>query len=1071
MVHTSRGSSAEEAEQYLSSVFSTCTGFELAVVTTADATSRRRLRESLVAAGAELTVVAPSLEALLQAPPVGADVRGHRTHVRWIEGDQGSFAEERWRELAAALNRSRERLRDEHRYLWVLAGPMSLRRIMARHAQDIYSGAYKVPHVLAHAGAELTLLHMSDLHLGRSVVQAPRQGGDVWRSLEALLLPDLVRTLDEQEMGPDLVILTGDLAATGHPADYAEVDRFLERLLGELERRAGRCPVLLAVPGNHDVSRPTDPVQHSRLQVLRRHDGDGPEARSLREQLWERRDARLIEPLFAGYAPWAQRRVFSWLCPDELGMEPGVAHLRSLHRSHVPGDFSAVIEKDDLRLGIVGLNSAWTAFDGELRPGEVVLPSEQIEAALGEGGPSRWGGGAHEHMLLTHHGPEWFSEASLAALSGHGAIVRFAVQLCGAGHAERARRLDELDLPTLLRGRPLFAHGIAPRGGPSGYRLGRIRAGEPVDARVRVLVPIPARGAWRYADEAEREASELPRPSGGQEPSWWARELGQYLEKVESLHGTLRYVGRSTAVQVPLSLDELFVPLDAMVDLRDARRELESADEAEDVHDALVVRGHGIALHDAFRAAKHLGGRRGLVLLGDPGAGKTTHLRQLLLQVVRHGPESIGTPDGTVPVFLPLRRARDPGAGLLGLVRQELSASPLGLSKRFIDRLLERGRLLLLLDGLDEVVGPDDHRRVARSIADGHRALPDAYFVVSSRYAGYAGAARLGLDFLELHLRPSSGAEVEAFVRRWYELVERATSEDEAQAAFLARRRADALLTGLRQPEYAMTRNPLLLTALCEVHRELGQLPRRRVELYGEVVSVLLQRWRGGTESRPVAPSLAKPVLQVVAWWMHQQEGRGWASAQELEGPLAEGLAAIGHGELSPQRLLRAIRDEPGPLTGWGPDVYGFVHLAVQEYLAACEARRRAVERGGVLPALAERLDEPWWQEVILLMLGLDEPSVFEDYMREVLRQPRVVEWAESTMMQRCVRESARPSPRPFVELVEQGGGELATLEERQLAALRVLAWAFPAALEGLKNTLQSHSAAGVRQWWEQHTA
>lgn len=1074
------GSSAEEAEQYLSSVFATCTGFELAVVTTADAAWRRHLRERLIAAGADLVVVPPTVEALLLGvPTVGADVRGHRTYVRWIEADDELEDENvRWQDLAVALNRSRERLRDEHRYLWVLAGPLSLRRIMARHAQDIYSGAYKVPHVLAHAGAELTWLHLSDLQLGRSVVDVPRQGGDVWRSLERLLLPDLVRTLDQQGMAPDLVLISGDLAASGHPDDYAEVDRFLDRIVEQLERRVGRPPMLLAVPGNHDVARPTDPVERDRLERLRHHDDQTPEARALREHLWERRDARLIERLFVGYLQWARRRVFAPLCPDELGMEAGVVYLRSVTMSHMPGDFSVVIEKDDLRLGIVGLNSAWTSYDDELCPGGVVLPPEQIEAAMGDVGPRGWADDVHETILLTHHGPEWLSEPSLAALSRRiQPIVRFAAHLCGPGHAQGEPRVEAPALPTPQRGHPVFAWGMAPRGAPSGYRLGRITVEGRIGAHVRVLAPIPARGAWRYVDGMGREPGTAASSTVEQEPSWWIRALSQYLERLVSLHGALSYVGFETAVRVALPLDELHVPLDAMVDLREVRRTFESADEAEDVHEALDVRGHRITLRDAFPTAALLG-RRGLVLLGDPGAGKTTRLQQVLLQVALHGPESMGLPEGTVPVFLSLREASSLDTGLFDMIHRELNALPLGLSDPFIERSIERGRLLLLLDGLDEVIEPSDRGRLARWITDAHRALPHAYFLVTSRYAGYTKDARLGPDFLELHLRPLSAGQVEAFVRRWYALVERATTADEAQAELEASRHAEELLAVLRRPGwlasrlYGMIHNPLLLAAICLVHRDRGRLPRNRVVLYDELVSVLLERWRQTTTKElPVRGPDVRTVLQTVAWWMHQQLGRSRAAIAELRAPVAEGLARTGHGEISAEQFLQAVRDESGVLTGWGRDDLGFVHLGIQEFLAAREARRRGLDEPEILEDLARRFDEPWWQEVTLLMLGLDEPSVFDRYMHHVTMRAPFIEWAKSTMMDLCVTEAARSSPQPFVDLVSRGGGEPATLVERQLAALDLLARAFPAALEGLRAVLETHSSERVRKWWERRNA
>lgn len=86
----------------------------------------------------------------------------------------------------------------------------------------------------------LTLLHISDVHFGPAYV--PRVG-------EALLR-------QAEHVGPDAVVVSGDLTQRAKPEQFAEAHRFLQRL-PEVPR--------LVVPGNHDVplyriwERLTDP--------------------------------------------------------------------------------------------------------------------------------------------------------------------------------------------------------------------------------------------------------------------------------------------------------------------------------------------------------------------------------------------------------------------------------------------------------------------------------------------------------------------------------------------------------------------------------------------------------------------------------------------------------------------------------------------------------------------------------------------------------------------------------------------------------------------------------------------
>src|SRR5690606_20503107 len=92
---------------------------------------------------------------------------------------------------------------------------------------------------------------------------------------------------------------------------------------------------------------------------------------------------------------------------------------RGQHAIHwserVPGDFSAVVQKGELRLGLVGLNTAWAQIDSGDFQGKLPLPSEQFFAAL----PSAeaqldWFKGVDAALLLTHHPRSWLSKRASA---------------------------------------------------------------------------------------------------------------------------------------------------------------------------------------------------------------------------------------------------------------------------------------------------------------------------------------------------------------------------------------------------------------------------------------------------------------------------------------------------------------------------------------------------------------------------------------------------------------------------------------------------------------------------------
>ena len=459
------------------------------------------------------------------------------------------------------------------------------------------------------------------------------------------------------------------------------------------------------------------------------------------------------------------------------------------------------------------------------------------------------------------------------------------------------------------------------------------------------------------------------------------------------------------------------------------------------------------------------------MILGDPGSGKTTHLKRLLLWCLREGAAELGLAGDTLPVFLPLRELPDTSLGLEAFIEQTLASAQLGTAKGFGARLLERGRLLLLLDGLDEVADTEARAKVARWI-ENVASRPSCVAVVTCRFAGYGGDAQLGPEFLELHLRPLTREQSEAFIRNWYLAVETGLAQAPEQGELAARSNAEQLIERLRQPDYRaarmveMTRNPLLLANLCLVHRDLGTLPEGRARLYEECVDVLLERWRRGKRlTVGITGEVARRVLQPVALWLHGKDQRIRASAQELAPELAGALKAVQWKGGTAEAFLRTVRDESGLLTGWGQDQYGFMHLGFQEYLAACEVRRLTFEGdAAALQELAACYGEGWWQEVILMLLALGNPSLFVPFMREVVQRPQFTRVPE--LLNLILEEAAEVSDAPFVELLAEPPGTDPGLWSRQRYALRVLEQvAEEATLDEAAQRLGRHPAPEIQQW------
>ncbi len=469
-------------------------------------------------------------------------------------------------------------------------------------------------------------------------------------------------------------------------------------------------------------------------------------------------------------------------------------------------------------------------------------------------------------------------------------------------------------------------------------------------------------------------------------------EISDYCTKAVALHEKIHLAGFKTRLRVPILIEDIYVPLRAMVDLRPIGNACFADSEDAEKQIERCSGGDEISIPDAFLKAEKMG-RHGIVILGDPGSGKTTHLKRVLLWIIQKNYK--GLPENMIPVFLPLRELRDLNRSLDVFIQQQLDLPHLGTPPGFGKRLLQRGNLLFLLDGLDEVADSEQRVRVSRWIEDAMRIYHNCRFVVTSRFAGYTDEARLNEEFIEMHIRPLSPEQAEAFIRNWYRIVMSDRYGDSEQAKIFSSEKSEDIIDLLRQPEFrarnvfAMTRNPLLLTNLCLVHLDRGNLPNSRASLYEECTDVLLERWRSsvGIKTRIGSAKIGRRVLQPAALWLHQKEKRTRAKASELAPVIEPALKAVGWSHGAAEEFLKAVRDESGILTGWDEKHYGFMHLGFQEYLAAKEILRLAFNEPSVLRELAQKFGDPWWQEVGLLMLAIRE-AAFEPYMTEVVQQP-----------------------------------------------------------------------------------
>ncbi|ROO86507.1 NACHT domain-containing protein [Actinocorallia herbida] len=373
--------------------------------------------------------------------------------------------------------------------------------------------------------------------------------------------------------------------------------------------------------------------------------------------------------------------------------------------------------------------------------------------------------------------------------------------------------------------------------------------------------------------------------------------------------------------------------------------------------------------------------KRGSVLavLGAAGSGKTTLARHTTLDLAGRRPWGFWR-HRPVPVLLYLR---DHATGILGEKPQDLAEAAASarwlrgvIPANWLRARLDRGRCVVLLDGLDEVASEADRRRVRDWVTDQIGRYPENSFVITSRPHGYLSNPLPNADVLQV--QRFTVDQIARFLRAWYRAVEqRARQGSPADVQAHADRKSADLIARVRDTPALqdLAANPLLLTMIALVHRYRGELPGSRAGLYAEMCIVLLHR-------RSEAKNLADPtelsgsqketVIRHLALHMMRNQRRDIRDGEAWDA-IDQPLKAVTE-RLTARAFLDGIR-ACGLLVERESGLYGFAHLTLQEYLAAAHLRAEPGEAG----LLTSGVDDPWWRETTLLWAaGADATPVVE---------------------------------------------------------------------------------------------
>jgi len=380
-----------------------------------------------------------------------------------------------------------------------------------------------------------------------------------------------------------------------------------------------------------------------------------------------------------------------------------------------------------------------------------------------------------------------------------------------------------------------------------------------------------------------------------------------------------------------------------------------------------------------------------VVLLGNPGAGKSTFTYKLCNDLATRYSEKLLGGRQVTPIHVVLReygaaKRQDNKCSILKFIqtkaesKYQLTQPPLGT----FEYLLLNGRAIVIFDGLDELLDTSDRQEISGDVEAFCSLYPSVPVVVTSREVGYKEAPLDREKFEIFYLDSFDREQVSEYANKWFSVMETELDPAEKDRKIKAFLEESKLVPDLRS-------NALILALLCNIYRGEGYIPRNRPDVYEKCAVMLFERWdksRGINVTLPFQSRILYAIMYLARWIYTNKALQEGVTEKRLIAKTTEYLCQrqYENSEEAEQAACEFIKfcrgrawvfTDTGTLKD-GEKLYQFTHRTFLEYFTAKHLVRQSRSPDKLLGILLPKIAQAEWDMVAQLAFRIQDKDTEE---------------------------------------------------------------------------------------------